>query len=71
MSPENYRLYCVDGAGQISLADWLTAESDQEAIEKARAAKDGARKCEVWKDRRLVATINDGRVQELRPWPIR
>jgi hypothetical protein len=54
----DYRLYCLDGAGRISLADWIEAETDEEAIETARNMQRGARKCEVWQRRRLVKTLN-------------
>src|SRR4029078_3009309 len=30
----DYRLYCLDGEGRISLADWIEADTDDEAIEK-------------------------------------
>jgi hypothetical protein len=54
----DYRLYCLDGEGRISLADWIEAETDEEAIEKALTMKHGARKCEIWQRRRLVKTLN-------------
>lgn len=52
-----YRLYCLDGAGRISQAEWLQALSDEDAIAQARALKNGARKCEVWEQGRLVAAL--------------
>ena len=58
----DYRLYCLNGAGRISLADWIEAETDEEAVEKARTMMHGARKCEVWQRQRLVATLD---VQDL------
>jgi hypothetical protein len=54
----DYRLYCLDGAGRISLAEWITAETDEEAIEKAREMDHGAIKCEIWHRRRLVKKLN-------------
>jgi hypothetical protein len=54
----DYRLYCLDGAGRITLADWIQAETDEEAIEKARKKQQGARKCEIWQRRRLVETLD-------------
>jgi hypothetical protein len=54
----DYRLYCLDNAGRISLADWIEADTDDEAIEKARERQQGARKCEIWERRRLVRTLN-------------
>jgi hypothetical protein len=53
-----YRLYCLDGAGRISLAEWIDADSDQEAIAKARQIEHGAIKCEVWQRNRLVARLS-------------
>lgn len=28
----SYRLYCLDGAGHIGLAEWLEAEDDAQAL---------------------------------------
>ena len=53
-----YRLYCLDGAGKIRLADDIEASGDVEAIAKAREQHRNARKCEVWHIDRLVATLN-------------
>jgi hypothetical protein len=53
----SYRLYCLDGAGRISLAEWIEAEGDEEAVAAARAMEHGARKCEVWNGDRLVAKL--------------
>ena len=55
---EDYRLYCLDGAGRIALAEWLDASSDADAIEQALALKNGARRCEVWQHNRLVAELD-------------
>jgi len=38
-----YRVYCLDGQGQIGLADWIKAESDDEAL--AKTAKLNAGGC--------------------------
>lgn len=54
----DYRLYCLDGNGHISLADWVEADSDKDAVAKARALRPDAHKCEVWLQNRLVATLN-------------
>jgi hypothetical protein len=56
MVPE-YRLYCLDGAGRISLAEWIEADGDEQAIAKARSIQHGALKCEVWQRDRLVARL--------------
>ena len=49
----NYRLYLLDGAGRIAGADWLEAESDDEARSKARDAH-GPGRFELWDRYRLV-----------------
>jgi hypothetical protein len=53
-----YRLYCLDGLGHLSLADWIEAEDDVHAVKQARKMKDGALRCEVWQGKRLVARLN-------------
>jgi hypothetical protein len=63
----SYRLYCLDGAGRISLADWIEADSDEDAVAKAGAMKNGAQKCEIWQLNRLVARINGGRLEPACP----
>jgi hypothetical protein len=57
-----YRLYCLDGGGHISLAEWLDAENDQDAIRQVQFLKRDARKFEVWMGSRLVAQLVDGHV---------
>jgi hypothetical protein len=52
-----YRVYCLDGAGQISLAEWIEAEGDDDAIAQAREMEHGGIKCEVWRGGRLVARL--------------
>ncbi len=53
----NYRLYCLDGTGRITGAAELIEASDNEgAIAAARALAKPC-KCEIWLDRRLIATI--------------
>jgi hypothetical protein len=54
----HYRLYCLDGVGSISLAEWIEASDDADAIRQAHELYRGALKCEVWLDNRLVATID-------------
>jgi len=53
-----YRLYCLDGAGHISLADWIEAASDAEALAEARQLKKDALQCEVWQGDRLVGSLD-------------
>ena len=56
----DYRVYCLDGQGQIGLADLIEAETDDEALAKARALRPDAHKCELWLKNRLVAKLNAG-----------
>ena len=51
-----YRLYCLDGANKITRAEGISAESDEQAIARARALKLPV-KCELWQRDRLVARI--------------
>ena len=49
----SYRLYRLDGAGKIMTAEWIEAENDEDALEKARArCKIGG--YELWDRNRLV-----------------
>jgi hypothetical protein len=43
--------------GRINLADWIVAETDQEALAKARKIEHGRVLCEVWHQKRLVGTL--------------
>ena len=60
MPPKNYRLYCLNEHGRINLANWITAHSDEEAIEKALEIEHGAIIAEVWEQNRLITTIKAG-----------
>jgi len=51
-----YRLYRLDGAGNISGADWLKAASDEDAIRQVRERKLPFNS-EIWDRNRLVAQI--------------
>lgn len=53
----SYRLYCLDGRGEIALADWLQADSDEDAVTQARQLKGGTLKCEIWLKDRLVRRL--------------
>ena len=57
MSPESYRYYCLDSSGRLHNADWLQADSDEEAISLVKAKHSDARRCEIWQGQRLVAAI--------------
>jgi len=52
-----YRVYRLDGSGQISRAEWIEADDDESAVHKARDLKDGCVTCEVWQRERLVASF--------------
>lgn len=54
----DYRIYCLDGAGRIALADWIEASNDDDAIVQATALKPDAHLCEIWRRNRLVAKLN-------------
>ncbi len=56
MPSENYRYYCLDGAGHLHDAAWFYAESDEVAIRKIEAKHPDAR-CEIWRGTRLVAKL--------------
>jgi hypothetical protein len=53
----DYRLYCIDGSGKITHAQWIYARNDREALTLARAKRLGVR-CEVWHHDRLVGTFS-------------
>jgi len=53
-----YRIYCLDNAGHIRLADWLESSTDDDAIAQARKLRPDAQKCELWFKDRLIARIN-------------
>jgi hypothetical protein len=64
----NYRLYCLVGDGRISPADWIEASSVEEAISKARKLRPDPHRCEVWRQERLVARLNEqGRFERAVP----
>jgi hypothetical protein len=52
----DYRLYCLDGAGKITGAEWIEAASDDDAVRAARDMNKPVR-CEVWDRTRFVARI--------------
>ena len=52
-----YRVYRLDGSGQISRAEWIEADDDDLAVGKARELKDSCVTCEVWQRDRLVASF--------------
>jgi hypothetical protein len=54
----DYQLYCLDGDGHIGLADWIEADTDEEAVKKARELRPDAHRCEIWLKSKLVANLN-------------
>ena len=52
----SYRLYCLDGAGKITTAEWLEAEDDSAALQQVRDLKHRLA-CEVWERQRLVGRV--------------
>ena len=53
-----YRMYTLDQAGRIGLAEQILADSDQQALEKIREMELKFRKCEVWDGHRMVAALD-------------
>ena len=54
-----YRVYVLQGDGRLGLADWIEAPDDEAAIAEARKLiPHKGDRCEVWRDKQLVATIN-------------
>jgi hypothetical protein len=53
-----YRLYCLDDGGQIGFADWIEANTDADAIAKARQVKRNGQKCEVWRGSELIGALD-------------
>ena len=60
---EDYRIYRLDGVGMIAPAELIAASDDNDAIRQVRAIGRDARKCELWKGKRLVIAL-DGRELE-------
>ena len=61
MPSENYRYYCLDGAGRLHDAEWFQAGGDEDAIAQIEAKRPDAT-CEIWQDKRLVATLSPKRL---------
>ena len=62
MSTENYRYYCLDSSGRLFGAEWLHAETDDEAIAQIQEKHpDGT--CEVWEGKRRVANLSPRRLE--------
>lgn len=52
-----YRVYFLDGVNRFTHAEWVKAETDEEAIQRARRFMATAVKCEIWQDSRLVTRL--------------
>ena len=61
--PNNYRVYGLDRANQVVEFDWITADSDEQALAAARAMKRASRR-EVWQGERLVGTVHATAAEE-------
>lgn len=62
MSSETYRYYCLDRFGHLHSAEWLTAETDDDAITQVEQRHPGET-CEIWLGTRLVAKLAPERLQ--------
>jgi len=62
MTTQTYRYYCLDGVGRLHLAEWFEAESDEQAATLIESMHPNGH-CEIWQDRRLVASLAPKRLQ--------
>lgn len=62
--PKVYRVYSFETDPKAVSAEFLKAQSDEEAIERTRSAGFGS-KCEIWDGNRLVAQLE--RERAVRP----
>lgn len=62
----NYRLYCLDGQGKITVAEWLEAADDAAAILAARGLGKPV-SCELWLRDRMIERIEPNPPLELPP----
>jgi hypothetical protein len=53
---KTYRVYRFDGARHIVSVDEIAADTDGQAIDKARSQGFGDR-CEIWDGKRMVAQL--------------
>ena len=53
-----YRFYRLDGAGKIVTADWIAADSDEQALARAQETAQNGR-FELWDRKRLVGRGSD------------
>ena len=62
MSTQTYRFYCLDGVGDLHLAEWFEAENDENAVSLIEEMGPDGR-CEIWQGNRLVVEISPERLQ--------
>ncbi len=60
----DYRLFRLDGLGQIMLVELIRAADDCDATRQAIQLAKSALKCEIWEGRRLVRTLGRGELAE-------
>jgi hypothetical protein len=53
-----YRMYCLGATGRLSLAQEIEANSDEEAVSKAREMRPDVLQCEIWQGNRLVTSFH-------------
>ena len=63
-----YRIYHLDGAGQVGISEWLDAAGDEAAI-RLVCKQEKSAQSEVWLGRRLVTRIDHKRGFALPPAP--
>ena len=63
----DYRIYFLDGAGRIGLADWIEADSDETAVTQARKLKPDMQGCEIWLKSSLAAKIDNNGFAQIIP----
>lgn len=66
----DYRLYCLNKSGRIDFADWIEADTEDDAIAKVRQLKPDLHRCEIWLKDRLVARLKpDGHFERVEALP--
>jgi hypothetical protein len=62
----DYRLYCLDGTRKIRTAEWIEADSDEEAIMIAQSMRPTT-DCELWHRTRRVAALPANTIEAQEP----
>ena len=57
MPSETYRYYFLDGNGHFSTGEWLSAQSDKDAVTQVECMH-ADRRSEIWRGTRLVAMLS-------------